>query len=56
MAYTVAEFKRYTRRILNEAKVAPVTITRYDETYVLTAVPRPVDPPLPTTTHDKEDA
>jgi hypothetical protein len=37
MRYTIAEFKKHTRKILNEALEGPVTITRYDDEFVLTA-------------------
>lgn len=36
MTYTVAEFKKNTRRILNEALISPVTIKRYDDEFILT--------------------
>lgn len=33
--YTVADLRKNTRQILNEAATEPVSITRYDETFVL---------------------
>lgn len=36
--YTVAELRSKTREILNEALIEPVTITRYDEEFVLEKV------------------
>ncbi len=36
MRYSVAEFKKHTRKILNEALLHPVIITRFDDEFVLT--------------------
>lgn len=36
MIYTVAEFKKNTRKILNEALVSPVTIKRYTDEFTIT--------------------
>lgn len=33
--YTIAEFKKNTRKILNEALASPVTIKRYDDQFIL---------------------
>lgn len=35
--YTVAELRIQTRKILNEALTEPITITRYDETFIITS-------------------
>ena len=35
MKYTVAEFKKNTRKILNEALLSPVTITRFDDKFTI---------------------
>jgi hypothetical protein len=42
MRYTIAEFKQNTRKILNEALESPVTITRYDEEFILTSAAQAV--------------
>lgn len=36
--YTVADLRKNTRQILNEATTEPVLITRYDETFTLKKV------------------
>lgn len=37
MIYTIAEFKKNTRKILNEALISPVIIKRYSDRFVLKA-------------------
>jgi len=41
MKYTIAEFKKHTRKILDEAMYTPVIITRYDQEFELVGIDVP---------------